>query len=153
MQERLLIPIACLALALVACSESTSPTPSVAGTWQVTVQSLDRGTLTPSTFSLVITPVKDTYVVAMPILTWSLAPDTYDTLPLILRLGNDTAPASTFGVQQFCSRGLCAIGFIGRMNQTRDTVPVGGILFFDTVTVNNTLYLQTIASGRFTAHK
>jgi hypothetical protein len=153
MQHRLLIPITCIVLTWVACSESTSPTPSVSGTWQVTVQSLDSGALAPSTFSVVITPSKDTYVVTMPTLTWNRARDTYDTFPHILRYGNDTAPASTFGVEEYCSGLLCSAGFIGRMNRTRDTVAVGNILFFDTVTVNNTLNLQIIAGGTFTAHK
>jgi len=41
------------------------------------------------------------------------------------------------------------------MNQTRDTLPSGTLQFWDTVTVNGTLFVQTIrgGSGHFVAYK
>lgn len=144
-----------LALAITALSCSTQPTPTREGTWQVTVLSLDSGTLAPSTFSLVVTGANDTsYSLVMPPLHWSAGSSpTYDTLPHVVRYQIDSDPASLLEFGELCKTLYCMVSFWGRMNESRDTVALGGITFWDTVRVNNALLLQTAAHGLFTARK
>ena len=154
MVKRLLVLVTFCAVACAACSGSSAPAPSRAGTWQVTVQSLDTGTLTPSTFTVGITPISEsTYSVVMPSLVWSAGPAVYDTIPQMARFQSDTDPASSLAFEEWCKSIRCMLTFWGRMNAARDTVASGGIIFFDTITVNNVLWLQTKATGRFVAHK
>lgn len=151
-----MIRAACsLALLFAALACTTQPSPTRAGTWQVTVQSLDSGSLSPSTFSVVVTGANDTsYSVAMPALHWSagLSP-TYDTLPHVIRYQIDSGPASLLEFGELCRSLECMVSFRGRMNESYDTVALGGITFWDTIRVNNTLLLQTFAHGLFTARK
>ena len=144
-----------LAAVSAACSGPTSPAPTIAGTWHVTVQSVDSGTLTPTTFTVLITPATEsTFTVTMPPIVWSEGPVSYDTLPKITRFQDDS-PDSTLAFEEWCRTLKCVLTFRARMNQGRDTLTSGSLLFWDTVTVNNTLWLQTIpgAGGRFVARK
>lgn len=151
--------LALLALACAACSGATGPSPTIAGTWHVTVQQpMPRmpGTLTPSTFDVVIMPVPESTfaVTAMPALFWSQGPVTYDTLTSITHFSGDS-PDSILSFSEFCNGLLCAITFRARLNRTRDTLTGGTLQPYDTVTVNGRLFLQTIPGliADFTAHK
>ena len=152
--------IAFLAAAYAACSGSTGPSPTIAGTWHVTVQSLyavgeSTPTLTPSTFDVIIKPAtQSTFTVAMPPLVWSRGPVTYDTLPMITLL-QIYPPDTSLDLEEWCKSMTCAISFSARLNQARDTLTWGNVNFLDTVTINNTFYLQTIpgVAGSFVAHK
>ena len=148
------VGIGCSVLAFTACSESTKPAPTIAGTWHVTVQSLDSGSLSPSSFSVTITPVTEsTFAVVMPPLVWSVGV-TYDTIAQIGHYQGDS-PDSTLSFEEWCRSLTCFISFRARMNQARDSLSSISLLFFDTLTTNNTLWLQNIpwAGGRFVAYK
>src|SRR5258708_8086498 len=116
---------------------------------------MDSGTVAPSTFTVVITPVTEsTFAVAMPRIVWSVGPVTYDTLASIGHYQGDS-PDSTLTFEEWCKSLKCFLSFRARMNQARDTLNSKSLLFFDTVTVNNQLWLQNIlwAGGRFVAYK
>jgi len=69
-----------------ACAETSSPRPTIAGTWHVIVQRVDSGTLTPSIFTVVIrVATESTFTVTMPPLVWSEGPVRYDTIAQITR--------------------------------------------------------------------
>jgi hypothetical protein len=139
----------------VACSGSTNPAPTIAGTWHVTVLSLDSGSLAPSTFDVAITPVSEsTFAVAMPPIVWSVRAERYDTLARLTYFQGDS-PDSTLSFEEWCRSLTCALTFHAMMNQARDTLTSEGLLFFDTITVYGTRYVQTIpwAGGRFVAYK
>jgi hypothetical protein len=144
--------------AAASCSGSTGPSPTIAGTWHVTVQQpmpLMPGTLTPSTFDVVITPVPESAfaVTAMPALLWSQGPFTYDTLPAIGHRSPDS-PDSILSFEEVCRSLLCEIFFRGRLNRTRDTLTGGMLQPYDTVTINGRVFLQTMpVIANFTAHK
>jgi hypothetical protein len=93
------------------------------------------------------------YSIVMPPLTWSSVSVTYDTLPHVVRYQIDSDPASLLEFGEMCRNLYCMVSFRGRMNTSRDTVASGGITFWDTIRVNNTLYLQTTGHGLFTAKK
>ena len=154
MKRVVLLGLPLLAPALVGCSDSTTPSPTIAGTWKVTIQSVRTGTLTPSQFDVVITPATEsTFTVVMPPIVWSVGPVTYDTIAQINHVDGDH-PDSTLLFEEFCRSLTCALSFRARMNPSRDSLE-GGLMFWDTVTVEGTLYLQTIAGtgGAFVAHK
>jgi hypothetical protein len=138
-----------------ACAETSSPRPTIAGTWHVIVQRVDSGTLTPSIFTVVIrVATESTFTVTMPPLVWSEGPVRYDTIAQITRFQGDS-PDSTLTFEEWCKSITCAVTFRAIMNQTRDTLPSGTLQFWDTVTVNGRLFVQTIrgGSGHFVAHK
>ena len=56
------------------CSSSTAAKPTVAGTWHIRVASMARGTVTPDSFDVTVTPSADTFIVSMPTVTWQVAP-------------------------------------------------------------------------------
>jgi len=89
----------------------------------------------------------------MPPIVWSEGPARYDTLARISRVDTDH-PDSTLTFEEFCRSLTCSLTFRARMNPGRDSL-VGGLLFVDTVTVDGTLYWQTIpgTGGGFVAHK
>ena len=154
MRRVLATRLSVLATALVACSDTTIPSPTIAGTWQVTIQSVRTGTLTPLQFDVVITPATEsTFNVVMPPIVWSEGPAMYDTLARISSVDNDN-PDSTLTFEEFCRSLTCSLTFRARMNPGRDSL-VGGLLFVDTITVDGTLYWQTIpgTGGAFVAHK
>ncbi len=134
---------------LAACSGAAAPSPTLAGTWQVTVHPLDVGTLTPSAFSAAITSSRDTYIVAMPTFVWSVGNVTYDTLSRMLTVGNDTSPGSTLAFEEWCKSLTCYIAFIGHMNQTRDTLTSGTVILFDTLHGG----FGSVATASISAHK
>ncbi len=106
-----------MGLVHLACSGSTNPSPTIAGVWHVTVLSLDSGTVAPSTFTVVITPVTEsTFAVAMPRIVWSVGPVTYDTLARIGHYQGDS-PDSTLTFEEWCKSLKCFLSFRARMNQ------------------------------------
>src|SRR5258708_2051965 len=62
------------------CSNSTGPAPTLAGTWHVSVGTLTAGTISPSSFDVVVTASGDSFLATIPTLTWSVGPVAYDTL-------------------------------------------------------------------------
>ncbi len=120
---------------MLACSSSTSPKPSYAGTWVVTPGAFDMGTLSPSSFNVTVTQVAaDSYTVAMPALTWSSVPETYDSLPSVIRFADTTSFG--FGELHRSPTRLCdIIQIYGRGNAARDTLESARIFVYDTGTV------------------
>lgn len=53
------------------CSSSTAPKPSIAGTWHVSLGTLNAGTISPTSFDVTVNQSGSTYTVTMPTLTWS----------------------------------------------------------------------------------
>ena len=66
---------------LLACSSSTAPKPTVAGTWHVALGALTSGSLSPASFDVVV-PSSGS-VVTMPGLTWSVGSVLFDSVPSI----------------------------------------------------------------------
>ena len=157
MTHRLRLFGLCLLVALyAACSGSTNPVPTIAGTWHVVVLSVDSGTLTPSRFNLVITAASDsTFTVAMPAIVWSRGPVRYDTLAHITSFQGDS-PDSTLSFEEWCTSLKCALTFHANMNQARDTLTSIALLFSDTTNIyvgpDHVVPILWMA-GRFIAYK
>lgn len=136
---------------IAACSSSTSPKPSFAGTWHVAVQgSLTSGTLAPDTFSVVVNQVKtDSYTVTMPSLTWSSL--TFDSGASVIRFTDTTMfgfGAGTHSPTQHCQ----FIEFFGTKNKSADTLTSAFAEFFNSDTIPGG-YCQSVAQGVLTIHK
>ncbi len=104
------------------CSSSTSPAPSVAGTWHVTVGSLSSGSMSPSTFDITVTQVGSSYGLAMPALSYGTA--TFNTGDTAV-VAHDSLLGVAVNVDTIMTSGACnppvAAAFVARMNAARDT--------------------------------
>jgi len=124
MRKRSMMILATMAGAiLAACSSdnSSAPKPSLAGTWHVNVGPLSSGTLSPSSFDIVLKASGDTFLVTMPAVTWSVGPVTFDSGPTWIRFSGST----TVGVGETATgnTNVCqGVVFYGTENTGRDTL-------------------------------
>jgi len=121
--------------ALVACSSSdnTAPTPTLAGTWHVSIQSLDSGTITPSTFDVNVKSSGSGYVVSMPTLVWS-GGMTFNAPASLVAFSTDTLAGfgtQVFGLNYFAACG--AIEIYGRPSSNKDSLANAKLLIADTM--------------------
>lgn len=152
MRRSVLISLAAAAL-IAACSSSTSPKPSLAGTWHVAVQgSLTSGALSPETLSVTITQVKtDSYTVSMPGVAWSVGPLLFDS-GAAAGVSSDT---SQFGFGEYPTNRTqhCQfIQFFGTKNRGMDTLTNAYVALFNSDTSLGG-YCTSVAQGVVTIHK
>lgn len=147
-----LVAVGAIALTL-ACSSSTSPKPTYAGTWVVTSGAFDLGALSPASFTVTVRQVAaDSYTVALPALTWTSVPETYDSLPEVIRFA-DTTSFGFVELRRSPTRLCDEIEIYGRGNATRDTLETARIYVFDTATVSNQLMCVPVHGGNATIVK
>lgn len=118
-----------------ACTSSTAPPsgPTVAGTWHVTSAALSSGTLSPSTFDIVVTPVGHSYVASLPALTWSVGPLVFNTQAHIVPYVDTTL----FVVEELPTSPTLPCEFVtigGRKNASIDSLMSPTIEVFDSDT-------------------
>jgi len=118
-----------LAVLIAGCSSSsTAPKPSLAGTWHVSVGTLNSGTLSPSSFDVTVTQTGGNYTVSMPTLTWS-GGLVFDSGPNLEGFSpSDTIDAGFIAFTHAPHAHLCEFVMInGRKNQGLDTLKGGQI--------------------------
>jgi len=131
-----------------ACSSSTGPAPTLAGTWHVSVGTLNSGTISPSTFDVVLTASGDTFLATIPHLTWSVGSQAFDTL-VAVAVEEDSFVVIT---EQSSARTCDFVAVTGRANAARDTLHSGS---FEVADTDNTgaFICKPKAQGSATAHK
>ncbi len=142
--------VLCAGAAWMSCSSSsTAPKKaSFAGVWHVTVGSLTRGSISPSTFDVTVTASADTFVVSVPTLTWSLGPVTLD--------GSSWFQVSTdsthFGFLKGSVAQSCGYAFVyGTINSARDSLSSIVVQVGDSTDTQQNCWPQSYGSG--TANK
>ena len=106
----------------IGCSSSAStapPPPTLEGAWQVTINSLDTGTVSPSSFIVKVWASADSYIVSMPIITWSAGPTVFNGEGSIVKFISDTLSGFSEGVFYLPCHDFQVWG---RVNATRDTL-------------------------------
>ncbi len=129
--------VLCAAIAL-GCSTSESPAPTLAGTWQVAIRSFNKGAISPSTFNVSVWPSGDSFIVAMPALTWTGGPTgasvAFNLPPNIVRFSTDTLTGfgeSVFGIE---FAGSCAsVTISGHPNPSKDSLENAVVTIADTM--------------------
>lgn len=122
------------ALAWTACSSNSSagPTPTLAGTWHINIQTLDSGSVSPSSFDVSVKASGSSYTVSMPILSWS-GKLTFNA-PTFITFSTDTLAgfgSEVFGLNAF---GACGtVEFYGRPDANKDSLEHASIAIFDSL--------------------
>lgn len=113
------------------CSSSSSgPAPTMAGTWHVSLGTLNNGALTPASFDAVVRTAGDTFSVTIPTLTWNLGPVNYDSAP-----GFEVVQDSFVSFQEMIPGSAHVCDFVaitGRANAARDTIHSATVSLGDT---------------------
>lgn len=147
------------AAAIAGCSSGGEPTPTMAGTWHVTIHTLTSGAITPSSFDVVIAPSGATYAVSMPELTWTGGPSgvpvVFNAPPAMVRYSADSLTGfgeEAFGLQAV---GLCGeVSFGGTLNASKDSLHNAVIGVADTmVALGSSFACYRRWTGTFTAVK
>ena len=120
------------------CKSSTAPSnlpsgPTVVGTWHVTSAALSSGTLSPSTFDVVVAQHGTAYVVTLPALTWSVGPLVFNSQAHIVPFLDTTL----FVVEELPASPTLPCEFItigGRKNATVDSLMAPTVEIFDSDT-------------------
>lgn len=151
MRTRLLtLLLAVSAAGWVACSNSTGPKPTMAGTWHVVTGTLNAGNLNPTTFTFEISASKDTFVATLPSLTWSIGPETFDSA-----VSMGVVEDSIVAIQEQISGSphVCDyIAIVGTLNAARDSLHSAVIVVGDT-DATMTYICKPKATGSITAYK
>ena len=153
MRKRLVAFTLALASGLwLACSKDNAA-PNLEGAWLVNLGALDSGTVSPSTFEMRVWAVGDSYVVSMPILTWSGGPFTYNSRPGALKFAGgvaDTAAGFYEGVSGLgCAK---SIEIVGSVDQAKDTLFNARFAIIDSLNlINHICYPSHTTTA--TAHK
>ncbi len=136
---------------LVFCSSSTSPgVPTVASTWHMTVGALGLGTLTPSSFDVVITQNGAGYNVSVPTLVWSVGPDTINGSASVYAFPDTTI----FGFIKRAATGCALAEFAGHLNASKTALTGAEVDVGDSVaTVGGSPTCFTQTTGSLTATK
>jgi len=151
MRHRLITLLTAISAAtFAACSSSTGPKPTMAGTWHVVTGTLSTGNLNPTTFDVVIAASKDTFVATLPSLTWSVGPVTFDSAGSVNVVEDSFV---SFSEQIGGSSHVCDyIVIAGILNANRDALHSAVIVVGDTdTTMANTC--KPKANGSVTANK
>lgn len=121
------------------CSKDNSA-PTLEGTWQVNIGTFAGGTVTPSSFAMTVWASADSYIVSMPILTWSVGPTTYNGRAGVIKFsGTDTLAGFFEPAYQNLGSGsaialLChSIEFFGAVRGAHDTLFHARVAVIDTV--------------------
>lgn len=147
-KTRIAFTLAAAGAVWLACSDSNGPAPSLAGTWHVSVGTLDNGTISPSTFDVVLTASGDTFLATIPHLTWSIGSVVFDTL-VSVGVTDDSFLVVT---EQSSPRTCDYVAIVGRANSARDTLHGAALAVGDTD--NTGVYIcKPQAQGSATAHK
>jgi hypothetical protein len=133
-----------------ACSSSTGPKPTMAGTWHVTMGSMDNGSITPTSFDMLIAASKDTFVAALPTLTWSIGSLAFDSAvdTFVYNDSDIVIQAQIAGSPHVCDY----VEIDGDFNAARDTLRHAHISVGDT-DVTMTYVCKPRAQGTLTVHK
>lgn len=139
---------------LAACSSSTSPKPSLAGTWHVSLQGLIATHVTPETLTVTVTQVNATsYHVTMAAIGWGDVPETFDSGAAVLTSQDTTV----FGFAEYPTAqnrtAICNfVSFQGTKNSGLDTLTSASIALFNSDTVPGGYCTPTL-EGTVTIHK
>ncbi len=138
------------------CSSSTSPKPSVAGTWHVTVGAMSKGVLSPTSFDVTVTASADTFIVSMPTVTWQLAPLPPETFGSKAGTVSSSNPA-VWGVWKGVTAGATPCGsftVMGTLNADKTALSSVTVTAGDsTAVISGNTYCVPQASGTGTAAK
>ena len=146
----MMVLTALFAAGWVACSNSTGPKPTIAGTWHVVTGAMSVGFLNPTTFDIVISASKDTFVAAVPTIAYSVGPMMFDSA-VNMFVYNDSQVVIT--AQVGGSPHICDwIAISGTFNPGRDTLKHGMISVGDT-DVSMTYVCIPKAQGSITSYK
>ena len=147
-KTRIAFTLAAAGAVWLACSDSNGPAPNLAGTWHVSVGTLDNGTISPATFDVVLTASGDTFLATIPHLTWSIGSEVFDTLVSV-----GVEEDSFLVVSEQSSARTCDfVALAGRANAARDTIHAATFAVEDTD--NTGVYIcKPKAQGSATAHK
>ena len=131
---------------------ATEPGPTIAGTWHVGIGTLDSGSISPTSFDVVVTPSADTFLLTMPTLTWS-GGRVYDVQKVVITFSSDTLAG--FGARPSSPTIPCdAVELYGRVSPGRDTLRNAVVRIVDSSAV---IGPSTVCiarwSGSITAHK
>lgn len=145
---RIAFTLAAAGAVWLACSDSSGPPPTLAGTWHVSLGTLNSGTISPSTFDVVLTASGDSFLATVPPLTWSVGSVVFDTLVSVA-----VAEDSFLVVSEQSSPRTCDfVALTGRANAARDTLHGVEVAVSDTD--NTGVYIcKPQAQGSATAHK
>ena len=147
-KTRIAFTLAAAGAVWLACSDSNGPAPNLAGTWHVSIGTLNSGTISPSTFDIVLTASGDTFLATIPHLTWSIGSVVFDTLVSV-----GVEEDSFLVVSEQSSPRLCDyVAITGRANTSRDTLH--GAVFAVADTDSTGVYIcKPKSQGSATAHK
>lgn len=145
------VPWAILVGLLVGCSSSTAPKPSIAGTWHVTLSTLNSGTMAPTSFDVKVKQSGSGYLVTMPALMWS-GGLTFDSGPA-LAVFTDSTKAGFTELAHGPHAVLCeSVSIYGTKNPGLDTLSGASIVIEDNDTIPGGCPLPTLG-GPATVHK
>jgi hypothetical protein len=137
---------------LSACSSSTAPKPSLAGTWHVTLGALNSGTLSPASFDVTVKQSGSNYTVTMPTLTWT-GGLVFDSGPNIEGFSDTTETgfiAFTHGPHAHICQFVAVGGF---KNASLDTLSSAGVIVENVDTIPGGYCARGTVSGTATVHK
>lgn len=147
-KSRIALTLAAAGALWIGCSDSNGPAPNLAGTWHVSIGTLDNGTISPSTFDVVLTASGDSFVATIPHLTWSVGSVAFDTLVAVAVEEDSFVVIS----EQSSARTCDFVALAGRANAARDTIHSATFAVEDTD--NTGVYIcKPKAQGSVTAHK
>jgi hypothetical protein len=143
------------AAVVAACSSSTGPTATLAGTWHVQVDngSLTSGAVQPDTFSVTVTKAGTGYTVSMPSVAWGNG-----GTPILFDSGASAAAFSDtstfgFGAYPYNRSQVCQfIQFQGTKNRGLDTLTMATVAVFNSDTEVGG-YCPAMVLGTVSIHK
>lgn len=136
------------------CSSSTSPKPSLAGTWHVALQGTLGIHVSPDTFSVTVTQVNATsYHVTMPAIAWGDVPVVFDSGAAIAVFQDTTL----FGFLELptAQNRTAVCNFVtlqGTKNSGLDTLTSASMALFNSDTLAGG-YCSPALEGTVTIHK
>lgn len=123
------------------------------GTWIVNLGALDSGTVSPSSFEMKVWAVGDSYVVSMPMITWSGGPTTYTGRPGVIPFAGAAADTMA-GFYEEVVGYACAKSFQlrGTVHPTKDTLFNAQFVIYDSLNTSSHICYPSHTTTA-TAHK
>jgi len=122
-----------LAIALVAgCTNTFAPDPAVLGDWEVTFDTLSKGSLTPNPVIVTVGLNQNGYTATIPNLIWNdpaAGGAVFDSGPGVAVQGSTLAFRLFVGPTN--SENCRWVLFGGQLNATKDSVPAGEVNVYD----------------------
>lgn len=118
--------------ALAACQSSFAPDPALIGNWEVTFDTLSKGSLAPNPVTVTVGQTQNGYTATIPSLTWvepAAGGAVFDSGPGIAVLGHTITFRLFVGPTN--SENCRYVLFGGQLNAAKDSVPAGEVDVYD----------------------